>query len=90
MIVLCGWAWFMHFIDMSFNIMPVVSPAGFPFPCIELASAVAIGGILAKLFMKDFNSHPPYPQRDPRMAECLGVYVKPLSEQGDAAAEGAK
>ncbi len=87
---LCAWAWFMHFIDMCFNIMPVVSPKGFPFPLLELASAVTIGGVLAIIFRNNLNSNPPYPQRDPRMAECLGVYVKPLSERAAEAAEGAK
>lgn len=87
--VLCGWAWFMHFIDMSFNILPVVSPAGYPAPILDLAAVVLIGGCLTKIFVRDFNSHPPFPQRDPRMAECQGVYVRPLSESGGAT-EGAK
>ena len=86
----CGGAWFMHFIDMSFNILPVVSPDGYPAPILDLAAVVLIGGLLTRIFIKDFNSHPPYPQRDPRMAECQGVYVQPLSESDSGATEGAK
>ena len=85
------WALCMHFVDMYFNIIPVVNEVGeVSFPLIELASVIVIGGVLAMIFRKNFNSHPPYPQRDPRMAECLGVYIQPLSEQTEKAAEGAK
>jgi hypothetical protein len=32
-----------------------------------------MGGFLAKIFLCKFNSHPPYPQRDPRLLEAMGV-----------------
>ena len=30
MLPVCGWAWLMHFVDLSFNILPVAHPDGFP------------------------------------------------------------
>jgi len=39
-----------------------------------------MGGYLAMLFIYFFNKSAPYPQRDPRIAETMGVYVKLNSE----------
>ena len=39
-----------------------------------------MGGVLAKGFLKSFISHPPFPQKDPRIAEAMGVYVELESE----------
>jgi hypothetical protein len=30
-------------------------------------------GFLAEIFIRKFLSHPPYPQRDPRILEAMGV-----------------
>lgn len=75
MIPLGIWAWLMHFVDMSFNIMPVLHPAGYHLDWIDLACAAFIGGVLAKVFIKNFNAHPPFPQKDPRIAETMDVFV---------------
>jgi len=91
MIPLCVWAWLMHFCDLSYNIMPVYHPDGFPGQWIWLDAAcfAFIGGALAKLFIKNFNAHPPYPQRDPRFAETMEVYVPPAApSHGASAAHG--
>lgn len=77
MIPLCVWAWMMHFCDMSFNIMPVLHPEGFKLNWIDVACMAFFAGVLSKVFLKDLNSHPVYPQRDPRIAETMGVYVEP-------------
>jgi hypothetical protein len=84
MVPLAVWAWLMHLTDMTYNIMPALpdlsggpSPRGVLF---TLATVALIGGVLARQFIKAFNAHPPYPQRDPRMAETMGVYVTPESE----------
>jgi len=29
------WAWLMHYVDMSFNIMPVAHPEGFPWKTVS-------------------------------------------------------
>jgi hypothetical protein len=73
MIPLCAWAWLMHFFDMSFNIMPVIHPDGFHLHILDLACFAFIGGVLTKVFLKYYNSHAPYPLKDPRLGESLGV-----------------
>lgn len=80
MIPLGFWAWIMHFIDMSFNIMPVLHPDGFVLHWLDLACFAFIGGVLATLFLRNFAAHPPFPQKDPRFAESMGIYVSPGAE----------
>ena len=74
MIPLCIWAWMMHFCDMSFNIMPVIHKDGFVLHWMDLACMAFIGGVLSLVFVKYFTSHPPYPLKDPRLGEALGVH----------------
>jgi hypothetical protein len=73
--------WCLHYIDMSFNIMPVLSPEGFHAHLLDFAFLALGAGAIMKVVVKAFNAHPPYPQRDPRIAEAMNVYVEPLSEQ---------
>jgi hypothetical protein len=95
MLALAGWAWLMHFLDLVYNITPVLqvyrnalampgelsrnlalaTPDGFALHPLDFACMAFIGGVLTVIFLKYFNSHPPFPQKDPRMAETLGVYV---------------
>ena len=79
MIPIVMWAWLMHFIDLSFNIMPVLHPEGYMLHWLDLACLAFIGGVLAAFFLKYFAAHPPYPQKDPRFAEAMGVYVPPAA-----------
>jgi hypothetical protein len=73
---LCVWAWVMHYLDMQFNIMPVIHPNGISISWLDVVCVGFIGTVLYKLFLKAFASHPPYPQRDPRIAETMGIYVE--------------
>jgi hypothetical protein len=70
------WAWLMHYLDLAFNIMPVPHPEGFPFRWVwlDVGCLALMGGILAKVFLRDLRAHAPYPQKDPRLAEALGHY----------------
>jgi hypothetical protein len=79
MIFIVVWAWLMRFVDLSFNIMPVLHPEGFVVHWLDLACMLFIGGVLATVFLKYLASHPPFPQRDPRFAEALNVYIPPAS-----------
>ena len=71
---LAVWAWLMHFCDMSFNIMPLIHPEGFKLHYLDLTCMALIGGVLTTVFIKYFNAHPPYPIKDPRLGEALGVH----------------
>ncbi|HSU55669.1 MAG TPA: hypothetical protein VLT36_16555 [Candidatus Dormibacteraeota bacterium] len=76
MVPLCAWAWLMHWVDLSFNIMPSVSPNGYPFRFIWLHFGcwAFMGGILAMRFLSKFAAHPPFPVKDPRLIEAMGYY----------------
>jgi hypothetical protein len=69
------WAWLMHFSDMMFNIGPVLHPNGVHLSPTDLACTALIGGILARVFIKDLNSYPILPQQDPRFAESQDIHV---------------
>ncbi len=77
MIPLGVWAWLMHFCDISFQVMPAKHPDGFVLHWMDIACMMFIGGVLAKVFLKDLNSHPIIPQKDPRFAEAMDIYVAP-------------
>ena len=79
MLPVCLWAWAMSFLDLSFNIFPAVHSDGYPFKWIwlQLGCFIFMGGFLAKVFLKKFLSHPPYPQRDPRVLEAMGIGLEP-------------
>jgi hypothetical protein len=51
MIPLCAWVWLMHYVDLAYNIMPPLHPSGFKVHWIDVACFLAIGGLLARLFL---------------------------------------
>jgi hypothetical protein len=76
MIFMAIWAWLMHFNDMCFNILPVQFPQGFPFLWIWLPLGIMalMGGFLSDRFLKKFACAAPFPQKDPRLMEAMGLY----------------
>jgi hypothetical protein len=72
---LCVWAGLMHFVDIAYNILPAAHPNGFPLQWIwlDFACLALMGGILAKAFLKQFNRHAPFPVKDPRLHEAMGL-----------------
>ncbi|HUC86401.1 MAG TPA: hypothetical protein VL970_14495 [Candidatus Acidoferrales bacterium] len=82
----------MHFADLAFNILPAWHPGGHQARWIFLhvGCVLFMGGLLGWIFIKKFNAHPPYPQRDPRLLEAMGVNPHLVSDLVDANAEGAK
>lgn len=76
MVPLCIWAWLMHWTDLSFNIMPVPYPNGFPWQWLWLHFGcwAFMGGLLSWRFLKEYAKHPPYPIKDPRLIEAMGMY----------------
>jgi hypothetical protein len=82
---LCAWIGLMQYIDLSFNITPVLHPNGFALQWVWLdAGCLAlIGGVLTKVFLRDLNRYPPYPLKDPRLAEAMGLYPEVMSGSAD-------
>ena len=85
MITVAVLAWFLHFCDMSYNIMPLIHRFGgwMQNIWIDLGCFALMGGALSMVFIYFFKQHPPYPQKDPRIAETMGVYV-PLHSEAKA------
>src|SRR5229473_3761792 len=54
MVPLCVWAWLMHFVDLSFNILPVLHPDGFPLKWVwlHLGCWAFLAGGLGMVFLK--------------------------------------
>ncbi len=76
MVPVCVWTWLMHWVDLSFNILPIPYPNGFPFAWIWLHFGcwAFMAGFLSWRFLKEYAKHPPYPIRDPRLSEAMGFY----------------
>ena len=81
---LAAWAWFMHYCDMYFNIMPGLHREGVRLAFTDIGLFLFMGGWMTRQFMATYFSAPLYPQRDPRMAECLEIYVAPAPATGGA------
>jgi hypothetical protein len=79
---ICIWAWCMHFVDLSFNILPVPHKEGFPLQWLWLyVGCIAfMGGVLSWRFLKDYAAHPPFPIKDPRLVEAMG-HAHPVPTQ---------
>lgn len=82
----CIAAWFLHTGDLAFNLFPALHPTGYDFRWIWLPIGCLLlqGGFLASVFIRKFQSHPPYPQKDPRLLEAMGVHYVPA----ETAAQG--
>jgi hypothetical protein len=76
MVPLCLWAWLMHWVDLSFNIMPVPHPNGFPLQWVWLhfGCFAFMAGLLATLFLRKMARSPAFPIKDPRLIEAMGLY----------------
>ena len=79
MAALTVWAWLMHYCDMQFNIMPAFRPEGFMIHWLDIACMAFFGGLLSKIWITWYFKYPAFPQKDPRIAETLGVHVEPVS-----------
>ncbi len=91
MLPVCLWALAMNFLDLSFNILPVSNPAGYPFKWLwlQFGCLAFMGGFLGWAFLKDFNRNAPFPQKDPRLLESMGIrYAPPEEISGAATATG--
>ncbi len=82
----------MHYADLAFNILPAWHPGGHhtKWLFLHLGCVLFMGGLLGKVFINNFNAHMPYPQRDPRLLEAMGMSQHEVSDLVDANAGGAK
>jgi hypothetical protein len=74
MLPLCAWAWLMHWVDLSFNIMPVLHPNNFALSWMDVGCWAFMAGLLVTVFLKKYASTPPFPIKDPRLVEAMGLY----------------
>jgi len=91
MLPLAAWAWFMHFVDLEFQIMPALHKSGILTGglLVDAACVLFFAGVLMKVLMASIIRHPIYPLKDPRMSEALGIYVPPAA-RGSITPQGAK
>jgi hypothetical protein len=75
-VLVCVAAWFLHLADLAYNILPALHGEGYHFQWLWLpvGCLLFMGGFLAKVFLRKFLTHPPYPQRDPHVLEAMGVH----------------
>jgi hypothetical protein len=80
MLPLAAWIGLMQYVDLAFNISPVLHPNGFPWRWLWLDASCAalMGGVLAKAFLRDLHRFPPLPLKDPRLSEALDLYLIPV------------
>jgi len=76
-----AWAWLMHYLDVTFLIQPVLRPEGFMPQLMDIGVLLLMVGILINQFVKSLNAHPVIPQKDPRIAEALDMYVPSASSK---------
>jgi hypothetical protein len=88
----CAWALLMHFLDLGFNILPasLLNQSGYPFEWIwlQLGCFAFMAGFLGWVFVKKFNAHAPFPIKDPRLHEAMGINVEPDEMTGAEASAG--
>jgi hypothetical protein len=82
----------MHVADLAFNILPAWHPGGHHIKWIFLPAGCLLfmGGLLGKVFINNFNAYMPYPQRDPRLLEAMGMSQHEVSDLVDANIGGVK
>ncbi len=87
MLPVCLWAWLMQFGDLAFNILPALPQNHFPIKWLWLpfGCLAFMGGFLGWVFVNKFKSHPPYPQKDPRLLEAMGIHHLDCEEISGAA-----
>jgi hypothetical protein len=87
MLPVCAWALAMNFLDLAFNLLPAQCADGYPFKWLwlQLGCLAFMGGFLSRAFLKNFNRHAPFPQKDPRLPEAMGIRHPAPGEIPDAA-----
>ena len=69
-----GWMLVMHFVDLHWQVMPVLHKPGTSFHWLDLASVVAVGSAYGIVFWSGFKEKPLVPVGDPRLDQCLAFH----------------
>lgn len=75
---LCGvacWILLMHLLDIYIIVLPMMHPIGFRPNILDLLSLIAIGSVLAAVFLKRLGDVPLWPLRDPRLKDSIHISV---------------
>ena len=86
MVPVAVWAWLMHYLDMTYNVMPVLHPAGLKLTFWDPLLWIALVSILGALFWRKYQTAAPYPLRDPRLNEAVTHHEVPTSAARSASA----
>lgn len=77
MVPVAAWAWIMHYVDMTFNIMPVIHPKGLTMTIWDPLCWFGLVAFIGWRFWSEYQKYPPYPLRDPRLKEATTHHEVP-------------
>lgn len=69
-----GWILLMHFLDLHWQVMPVLHKQGFAFHWLDVAALAAVGGSYGLVFWAGLREKPLVPVGDPRLRQCLAFH----------------
>lgn len=79
------WAWLMHYLDMTFNVMPVLYPEGLHVTLWDPLCWGGLSAVFGLLWWKSYKSFPAWPQKHPRLKEAITHHEVPRSAAEAAA-----
>lgn len=77
MVPVAAWAWIMHYIDMTFNVMPVIHPGGLKLTIWDPLCWFGLVAFIGWRFWTEYQKYPAYPLRDPRLKEATTHHEVP-------------
>lgn len=66
-----GWVFVFHYIDVYWQVLPVVDPAGVRPSWLDLAAALFIGGLSVAWIVRCYQAAPPLPLHSPELVKGL-------------------
>ncbi|MSU34850.1 MAG: hypothetical protein EXS36_07005 [Pedosphaera sp.] len=81
MLPIAVWAWLMHYVDMTFNVMPVLYPRGLHLTLLDPLCWFGMVVFLGGVFWKNYLKAAPYPLKDPRLLEAITHHEIPAASQ---------
>lgn len=72
-----AWAWLMHYVDMTFNVMPVLYPDGLHLTLLDPLCWFGMAAFLGFIFWRNFKTAAAFPLKDPRLKEAITHHEVP-------------